>query len=418
MNAEILSVGNEVVGGAIADTNAAWLSQQLDAMGLTVVRHAAVRDELPEIVAALAAACRGADVVVVTGGIGPTPDDLTREAVAELTGRPLRTDPDAEEMLRGFYRRLGREPHPSNLKQAAIPEGGEALINRCGTAAGLTCTHNGARLFVTPGVPREMVAMFEADIRPRLDALVDGLAAACRELTLFGVPESDVGAALHDLMQRGANPEVGTMARTGFITVRIVARGQTPQAAAALADDTAASVSRTFGDSVVSDRGEDLPAAVARLLIDSGTTIALAESCTGGMVAAMLTDAPGISRCLLEGIVAYTNDAKSRRLGVPADLIEAHGAVSAPVAEAMARGICESAGADIGIGITGIAGPGGAVPQAPGRPGKPVGLVHLACAHKDGIVLEEGHFAGDRRMVRTRAALAALNMVRLHLIGR
>lgn len=416
MNAEIVSIGNEVVGGAVADTNAAWLARELESLGICVERHTAARDELAQIKDVLAGACERADAVLVTGGLGPTPDDLTREALAELTGRPLVRHPEGEAKLLGFYRARGRDPHPSNLKQATLPEGAQAMVNDRGTATGFICTHTGARVYVMPGVPTEMKGMFDDCIRPALRTQAHGSAAALREIVLFGVPESDVGGTLHDMMQRGANPEVGTMAQMGTITVRIVGRGDTHDTATQCADDTAATVCNLFGDHVVSHAGETMAEVVARMLLESETTLALAESCTGGMVAEMLTAVPGISAALLEGIVSYSNAAKINRLGVPEALIAKHGAVSRPVAEAMAAGVRQRSGADIGVGITGIAGPGGAVPAQEGRPEKPVGLVHLACADKNGIVVQEQRFPGDRRRVRTRAALTALNMVRLRLM--
>ena len=416
MNAQIVSIGNEVTGGAIADTNAAWLAQRLEELGATVTRHVAVRDVLPEIVEALEKASSSADVVIVTGGLGPTPDDLTRQAACDLTGRRLVPDARAEEMLAEFFRRRGRTPHPSNLKQASLPEDAALLANPRGTAAGFSVEHNGARLFFMPGVPAEMKGMFADQVVPRLREGASGPVAFCRLISLFGVPESEVGAALADLMKPGANPEVGTMAKAGLIVVRILARASGAQAARSLADEAAAQVRERFGAHVVSVEGDSLAQAVAKLLLEGGTTIALAESCTGGMLAGMLTDVPGISKSFLEGVVAYSNAAKIGRLGVPARLIEAHGAVSREVAEAMATGIRGLSGADIGVSVTGIAGPGGTIPAAADRRAKPVGLVHLALADRKGIISREVRFSGDRTQVRTRAAMTALDMIRRRLL--
>ena len=416
MRAQIVSVGNEVVGGAVADTNAAWLARRLEAMGATVLAHRAVRDMLGEIVQALRDAASAADAVIVTGGLGPTADDLTREAAAELTGSSLVPHEGARRMLEEFFRRRGRAPHPTNLKQASLPEGATWLPNPRGTAAGFALEHGRARLFFLPGVPSEMEGMFNDEVAPRLESLLAGAGGCCRSVTLFGVPESEVGAALGDLMARGANPEVGTMAKTGVIVVRIVARGDHPEAARALADQTVQRVRALFGEHVVGEDVESLAEIVGRRLIAMGRTIALAESCTGGLIAAMLTDVPGISASLMEGVVAYANEAKVRRLGVPAALLQEHGAVSREVAEAMAGGVRAASGADIGLAVTGVAGPGGATPAREGRPAKPIGLVHLALADERGIISAQAQFAGDRGQVRTRAALAALDMVRRRLM--
>jgi len=412
---EILSVGNEVVGGAVADTNAAWLAGHLEALGLEVVGHRAVRDRRPEIVAALEAAAAASDVVVVTGGLGPTPDDLTREAAADAVGRRLVPSPDAETALRAFFRRRGREAHPSNLKQATVPEGAAVLPNRRGTAAGFALAHRGSRFFFLPGVPAEMRGMFDDEVAPRLRGQGSDGAACCRQVPLFGVPESEVGARLKDLMARGANPEVGTLAKTGLIVVRILARGPDDASAAVLADRTAAEVRRRFGEHVVAEEGDSLPEAVVGELLRSGRTLAVAESCTGGLVAKMLTDVPGVSAGLLEAVVAYSNAAKVRRLDVPERLLATHGAVSREVAEAMARGVRAGSGANLGLAVTGIAGPGGAVPAARGRAAKPVGLVYLAAADERGIVSEEARLGGHRAQVRTRAAMMALDLLRRRL---
>jgi len=411
MNAQIVSIGNEVVAGVIADTNAAYLAARMEDLGATVVAHRAVRDLENEVMAALTAACDSAEVVLVTGGLGPTLDDLTREAAAKLAGVELVEDERAAEMLRSFFAARNRVPHPVNLKQAAIPQDATCLPNREGTAAGFAMEYQGAKLFFMPGVPREMKAMFEDEVVPRLRERLTGGGNFRRTLLVIGMGESDLGAKLGDLMQRGRNPEVGTMVHGGIIAVRIIGRDKDARAAQEKVEADVRRIREILGHSIISEDESPLPFVVAKLLEENARTIALAESCTGGLICAMITDVPGISRFFLEGVVAYSNDAKVEILGVPEAILEKHGSVSAEAAKAMARGIRNRAGADIGLSVTGIAGPGGGTPQ------KPVGMVCFALADDRGVIAREERFGGSRTDIRDRAAKYALNLVRLRLLG-
>jgi nicotinamide-nucleotide amidase len=415
MKVQIVSIGDEVVSGVVPDTNASYLSLRLEELGAEVIGHRAVRDRLSDAVEALRAAAEAADVVVVTGGLGPTPDDITREAACELLGvEPVRNE-RALELLTEFFRQRGRTPSQNNLRQTMLPSRTELLANHSGTACGFVARSAEARLFFLPGVPAEMASMFREEVAPRLRELIGESAVATRLISLMGVPESEVSARLEDVMIRGSNPEVGTLAKTGFIQVRIVARAERMQQAEDRVREVVEKVRERFGRQVASETGEEPHQVVARMLIERGRTLAVAESCTGGLIADMLTGVPGISAALLEALVCYGNASKVNRLRVPAEQIEAHGAVSAEVAAAMASGVRETAGADIGLSVTGIAGPSGGVPAAPGRKAKPVGLVYLALADENGIVTMERVFPGDRAQVRRRAALAALDGVRLRL---
>ena len=410
MNAEILSIGTEVVIGSIADTNAAWLSQRLTEIGFTVARHTAVGDDREQMLRALRSA-RAAGVVLITGGLGPTADDMTREVLAEFAGVGLAPDPEAADHIRSIFQRLGRTMSENNLRQALIPEGAEMVPNPRGTAPGFALRLGDTELIAMPGVPLEMKMMFEQHVAPRLRERVQARIAV-RHLRAYGCGESTFAERLGDLLTPGGNPEIGTQVDNAIIGIRVLARADTPEDAQGLADDTAREVRSRVGQENVFGEGEDrLEDAVARELERTGKTIAVAESCTGGALSNRLTNVPGISRFFLEGAVTYSNKSKTDRLGVPPGMIEEHGAVSAQVAEAMARGIRERSGADLGLALTGIAGPGGATP------GKPVGLVYAALAHNGGVETRELHMLGRREEIKDRSAKAALNMVRLHLMG-
>lgn len=411
MNAEIVSVGNEVVSGVIADTNAAYLAGRLEDLGATVVAHRGVRDSEEEIIAALRSACDSAELVLVTGGLGPTDDDVTREAAAKLAAVALVENERAAQLLRSFFAARNRVPHPCNMKQAAIPQGATYLPNRHGTAAGFGMEYKNSGLFFMPGVPREMKMMFEDEVVPRLRDRLAGAGNFRRTLLVIGMGESDLGAKLGDLMQRGRNPEVGTMVHAGVIAVRIVGRDKDSRAAQEKVEAVTTRIRALLGHYIISEDESTLPFVVARLLEQNGRTIAMAESCTGGLLSGMITEVPGISRFFLEGVVAYSNDAKMEILCVPETVIEEYGSVSCETAKAMASGVRERAGAEIGVAVTGIAGPGGGTPQ------KPVGTVCFALADERGVIAKEERLGGNRNEIRDRAAKYALNLVRLRLLG-
>lgn len=406
MQAVILSVGDELIGGTIVDTNSAYLSRRLAERGISVLRHVTVGDDAGAIAAAVAEAAGAAEIVLVTGGLGPTRDDLTRQGLAQAMGAELVEDPRQAERIAGFFAARGREMKPSNRRQALIPAGSEAIDNDCGTAPGLAASVGGARVFVMPGVPHEMAEMFEERIAPQLPAAG---AIVRKDVHAFGAGESDVGEMIAELMARGSNPAVGTTASAGVITVRITASGQTADAAEAEAEKTAAEVRRRLGDLVFGEDGRTLAGAVAAALKAAGQTLALAESCTGGLIGQMITSVPGASEYFLGGVVCYADEAKVDLLGVAGELIEARGAVSEPVAAAMAEGARKAFGADWAIGVTGIAGPAG------GSADKPVGLAFIALAGPGGTDVRRHVFPGDRGIVRRRAAFAALNHLRLAL---
>ncbi len=407
ITAEIISVGDEITSGQIADTNAAWLSQRLGDLGIAVMAHSAARDVQSEIVDALKRAARQADVIVVTGGVGPTHDDLTREAAAEAAGAELVAHEPSLEHIREIFARRGLVMPDSNSKQATYPAGGDILPNANGTAAGFRTTVGSANVFALPGVPSEMMQMFTDEVVPRLPAS-DG-AIAVRMLHSFWMSESVIADKLTGEIDLDGNPKVGLLATGGVISVKFTACAETHEAALALIEPPLEKARRLLGEPVFGEDDDTLERVVARLLAEQGKTIALAESCTGGLVAHWLTNVPGISDHFVQGLVTYSNEAKTRLLGVPEELLKKVGAVSEEVARLMAENVRERAGTDIGVGISGIAGPGGGTPE------KPVGAVHVAVATADGTVHRKLKLRGAREVVKDRAAKHALNLVRLAL---
>lgn len=410
MIAGVLSVGSEVVLGQVVDTNAAWLSRELAVLGFEVVEHAAVGDEQDRIAEKVKEMSNRVDVLVITGGLGPTADDLTRQVLARLSGQPLVLDDEALESIQKIFAARGLEMPDTNRVQAMIPMGATILRNRRGTAVGFLLPLGRAEVAALPGVPHEMKGMFVEELAPRLRQRSRGAVVLVRNVRTFGLPESLVGQRIAHLMGERDNPHVGTLAQDGVISVEMIARGENAERAGALLDSCEREIRSLLGEAVY---GVDVPGlefAVAEWLERLGWTLAVAESCTGGLVSGALTRVPGISRFFVEGVVTYSNGAKVRRLGVPEALIEEYGAVSAAVAQAMAEGARRTAGSDASVALTGIAGPSGGTAE------KPVGLVFIATSTPAATHVSEHRFAGDRDIVRDRAAKTALNLLRLSLM--
>ena len=414
MKAIIISIGDELLLGRTIDTNAAWLSQQLAEIGVSVLAHVTVGDDQAETRDAIDDAARRADWGLVSGGLGPTPDDLTRQALADAMGVDLELREEFVEHIAALFRQFGKEMPERNKVQAMFPVGSRAIENTCGTAPGVQADLHDAVVFVMPGVPREMKVMFERDALPQLTAKSAGRVILTETLWTFGQGESTVAAEIADVMERGRNPAVGTTAQDAKIGVRIIADGETRAEAERLRDETVAEIRARLGTLIYGQGEDSLAHAVGTLLAERGQTVATAESCTGGLIATTLTDVSGSSAYVLGGVVTYSNDAKIRQLGVPAELIDEHGAVSMPVAEAMAAGCRERYAADWAISVTGIAGPTG------GTPDKPVGLVCIALAGPGGCDVREYRFGEhlSRQDVRSRSRWAAINTLRLALLGK
>jgi len=408
MNAIILSIGNELTSGQSVDTNSAWLAKRLEQRGIRVIAHETVADEQSAIVATIRRAAGRAELVLVTGGLGPTADDLTRQALAEAMGAELVLHEPSLAAIEEMFRRRGRFMQPGNRIQAMAPAGAEMLTNPVGTAPGLAATLGEARIFVMPGVPHEMMQMFDEQVAPRLG---EPAAAIVHHIVhTFGAGESDIAALIEDLMNRSANPTVGTTASGGVVSVRVAALGEDADHAARLAEATVAEVRRRLGDVVFGEEGDTLAAAVGELLRQRGQTLATAESCTGGLIGKLLTDAAGASDFYLGGVVSYANAAKETLLDVPRELMIAHGVVSEPVAAAMAEGCRERLGSDWAVSVTGIAGPGG------GSEEKPVGLVFIGVAGPAGTSVGRHVFPGPRDAVRLRSTMAALATLRSAIV--
>lgn len=416
MRAHILSVGTELTTGQCVDTNSAWLSAELTRLGVDVIGHATVDDDQGRLAGAIRGAVERGDLTIITGGLGPTLDDLTREALAEAIGIPLERHPEAERQIREFFARWQRAMPESNLRQATLPRGCEVIPNPVGTAPGIAWMSSkqpASWLFALPGVPREMKPMFASHVVPRLTPLIGGGTTLIARLQCYGVSEARLGEALADLMIRGRNPLVGTTASEAVISVRILAHGRKDEAECLLAADVA-EVRRRVGEFVFAEGDETLELVVGRLLVERGLTISTAESCTGGLIAARFTDVPGSSAYFVRGYVTYSNQAKVEVLGVETKLIEEHGAVSDEVARAMAEGCRRAAATDVAIGVTGIAGPTGGNP-----PEKPVGLVYIALADRTGVDSVRWLFGEHltRAEIRDRACKMAMHMLRRRLLG-
>jgi nicotinamide-nucleotide amidase len=402
----IVSVGNELLSGHTVDTNAAYIARQLRSIGIPTISSHMVADLQSTIVQALRLAAEEADIVVVTGGLGPTDDDLTREGFAEFLGVDLELREDLLVRLGEYFQRRGVPMVRKNAVQARIPKGAQVVPNEWGTAPGILAEKDGKVFFALPGVPREMERMLAASVLPRLRAMASSQAMAVRKLKCFGAGESAIAEMIGDAMDRDRNPLVNCTAHMGVITLEIVATSQTVAEAERLAQGQEAALREGLGPLVYGVGEETLAEVVGRQLQRLGKTLAVAESCTGGLLAKLITDIPGASGYFTRGWVTYSNQAKVEELGVPQELIERYGAVSEPVAEAMARGARRKARADYAIGITGIAGPDGGTDE------KPVGLVCICVDVEGQVQVVREVFPWERSFVRLRAAQTALEMLR------
>ena len=411
MKTEIIAVDTELLTPDFQDTNSLYLTAGLNAVGLDVAFKTIVGDDPGNLARALRTALGRAGLVLCMGGLGPTEDDRTRETLAGLLGRKLVFDPTIRREIRERFHRHGWPMTASNLKQCYVIEGAEVLPNPNGTAPGLWVTAGRRKIALLPGPPREIRPMFEDHVRPRLASLGRGLMSR-RVIRLTGLGESAMETRLKPFYAL-VPPEVTvtTLASPGDLSIRLTYKGPGPaEAAAAVLDRLERMLVRHVGPWIYSRDGADLADIVGAALEFRGLTVACAESCTGGLLGHRLTGRPGSSAYFLESAVVYANEAKIRRLALPAGLLARHGAVSAPVARAMALGIRSTSGADFGLAVTGIAGPGG------GTPAKPVGLVYIALARRGRVEVERRIFSGGRDNVKFQSSQKALDMLRKSLI--
>ncbi len=404
-SAACLAVGSELLEEDRLDTNSLTVTRVLLEHGVRVVEKRVVGDDEAVIAAAVGDLLGRVDLVVVTGGLGPTADDVTREAVAKALGVELRHDPTLEERIRARYAAFGRRMPEVCTGMARVIPGARVLENRRGSAPGILVEREGRVLAVFPGVPREMEAMLREELVPLLERRNRGRRRLRRTLLVAGLVESEVEDRIRHLYGTWGRDNVTILAAQGLVRLVLHAQGD-PEAAGRVLDEMEAAFRAELGDHVAGVDVEGLAGVVLGILGRRGEGLATAESCTGGLLGAMLTDVPGSSEVYLGGVVAYSNGAKETLLGVPHDLLEGHGAVSEPVARAMAEGVRERLESTWGVGITGIAGPSGGTPE------KPVGLVHWAVAGPRGTVHGSRVFPGSRPFVRRWAAHAALDLLR------
>lgn len=411
MRVELIAVGDELLAGQTVDTNSAWLGTHLSAMGAQVFWKTSVGDNRRDIVSALRLALKRADLVVVTGGLGPTGDDVTVEAVARALTLPLQKRPAIERKIRSFLSSRGIEVLPGHLKQALLPRGCRVMQNDVGTAPGFIVRKKGRIVAALPGVPMEMRAMTERRLLPFLRSRIKGTAARWRVLKFVGIGETALEQRIGSLARSG-DLKVAFLPQQGEVHLRLTAAAPTGRQAQRLIEQAQAKVIAAADEFFIGSDDETLESAIGNLLRQRGLTLAIAESCTGGLTGNMITNVPGSSDYFLMGVVAYSNDAKVKMLNVPREIIARHGAVSAEVATAMAHGVRKRASSDVAIAVTGIAGPSG------GTKAKPVGLVYVAACGKGWTVVKENRFVGDREAIKRRSAITALALLRSELLAR
>ena len=410
LTAEIIAIGSELLAPDRTDTNSLWLTEKLNSIGIEVKLKTIVGDDDARLEEAIKDAVRRSRVVITTGGLGPTEDDITRKVAARALGRRLLLDENVLAWIRARFESFGRAMPERNSRQAMIIDGSEVLDNPNGTAPGLFIEHEQTAVVLLPGPPREMRPMFENLVKARLSAKSGNLRVLRRVLRVAGMGESAVDELIAPVYTQYENPQTTILFNQSEIEIQLTAQAKTEPDAEALLDRLSGELEEKLGQAVFSFRGESMEEVVGLKLAVNGYTLAVAESCTGGLIAQRLTDVAGSSKYFIEGVVAYSNEAKVRTLGVEPMLLLEHGAVSAPVAEAMAEGIRRYAGTDFGLSVTGIAGPDG------GTEDKPVGLVYIAIASDVLTEHRKLRLPGDRQLIRWRAAQAALDLLRRRLI--
>ncbi len=411
MDAEIIAVGSELLTPERLDTNSLYLTAELNKLGVEVVAKCVVGDDRGRLADAVARALDRSGIVILSGGLGPTEDDLTREAVAQATGRELVFHPEIAEAIERRFAAMKRRMSEVNKRQAFVIAGAEILPNDRGTAPGQWLKSNGAVAMLLPGPPHELKAMFEQQCLPRLTRIVPKQAIRIAFLRVTGMPESDLDALIAPVYKKYPNVATTILAANGDLQVHLRARCDTEPEAEALLAEVVPPIESLLGDRLYSRNGDPLEVVVGGLLRQRNATLAVAESCTGGMLGARLTTVPGSSQYFAGGFITYSNALKRELLGVPAETLESFGAVSAETAEAMAAGARERGGSTYALSITGVAGPDGGTAE------KPVGLVYLGIAGPEGNAVTHRRFIGDRERIRVFTTQAALDLLRRRLQG-
>jgi len=405
MNAEILAVGTELLMGQISNTNAQYISNRLAEVGVNVYYHSVVGDNPTRLKGCLNIAVSRSDVIIMTGGLGPTKDDLTKETVAEFFGLKLVLHEEILKTMKEYFARMNRPMVESNVKQAYLPEGSRIIMNGAGTAPGCIIEKDDKVVVMLPGPPSEMKPMFEEYVIPYLKEKSE-YKLESKFLRIFGIGESDMENMLMDLVDNQTNPTIAPYAKEGEVTLRITARYKKEGESEDLIMPVVNEIKRRLGNMLYSTENKNLEEVTAELLMAKGLTLSAAESCTGGLVSSKLTDIPGISKVFNRGIVSYSNQSKIENLGVRPETLDKYGAVSKETAVEMAQGMRRLSGTDIAVSITGIAGPDGGTPE------KPVGLVYVAVADETEVRCKKLMLSGSRTRIRNVTALHAFDMIR------
>lgn len=410
LTAEIIAIGSELLTPDRTDTNSLWLTERLNGIGIEVKLKTIVGDDDARLEEAIKDALRRSRVVITTGGLGPTEDDITRKIAARALSRRLLFNEKVLAQISAKFERMGRGMPEINSRQAMVIQGAEVLDNPNGTAPGMYIEHNNCAVVLLPGPPREMRPMFENFVQPRLAVSAGDVRVVRRVLRVVGLGESAVDERIAPVYTQYKNPQTTILFNRSEIEIHLTAQAKTERDAELLLDGLAGQIEERLGHSIFAFRGETMEEVVGLRLAVGGFSLAVAESCTGGLIAQRLTEVPGSSVYFKEGVVAYSNDAKTRSLGVDSELIRQHGAVSAAVAEAMAEGIRHRSDTDFGLSVTGIAGPGGGTEE------KPIGLVFIALSDDAHTEHRKIMLPGDRHLIRWRASQAALDLLRRRLI--
>jgi nicotinamide-nucleotide amidase len=411
MRAEIIATGSELLSGGMPDTNSLFLAEELMDLGIATAFKTVVGDDERDMEEAFRRGLERVEVVVITGGIGPTEDDITRKVIAKIAKKRLVLNEDALRAIKAVLAGRGKEYMTANDRQALVPAGARLLPNSVGVAPGFFFEEGGRFIAALPGVPEEMRAMFLEELKPVLAERVGGRVFLRRRiLRTCGMSESAVNQAVQDILKKG-RPAMGLTAKETGVDIRIVAEESSSERAQAEVEKAAAAIRERLGDAIYGVDSQDMEEVVGALLKQRRLKLSVAESCTGGLIGARITNVSGSSEYFERGAVVYGNQAKTEMLGVPEELIKKHGSVSREVAAAMAQGIRRSARTDYGLSVTGIAGPGGGTRE------KPVGLVYIGLASPQGVRSEEYKLLGTRAQIRLKASQLALDMVRRHLIG-
>lgn len=410
MKVELISVGTELLLGNIVNTNAAYLAEKCAQLGLACYYQSVVGDNEERLCNAIEEGLKRSDILILSGGLGPTKDDITKECAAKVWQLPLEKDQFWALKIREYFSSRGRQIPENNWKQAEVPRGAIVVTNDNGTAPGLIMSKEGKHILLLPGPPLELIPMFEEKMVPFLESLQPGIIYS-QTVKLCGIGESEAETRVLDLITSQTNPTIAPYAKTGEVHFRLTAKAESREEAVRLLQPLLECLKERFGDKIYTTTGEQtLEENVISLLKERQMTLGLAESCTGGLLSGRITSVPGASSVFTTGLVTYANEAKEALLGVKQETLKTEGAVSAKTAEEMVQGLCQRYGVSAAISITGIAGPGGGTPE------KKVGLVYIGCQVRDRIVVKEYHFSGNRKKIRESTVTAALVLLRNCLV--